>query len=108
MAETAASPLSSTKHCGLPWELGVAEAQQTLVMNNLRDRVVLRTDGGFRNGRDVVIGAMLGAEQFNFGTIAMIAMAVFMCASATSTTAPWAWPPPIPNGAPNSKELLNT
>ncbi|GHC59113.1 glutamate synthase large subunit [Roseibacillus persicicus] len=71
---TAASPLSSTKHCGLPWELGVAEAQQTLVMNNLRDRVVLRTDGGFRNGRDVVIGAMLGAEQFNFGTIAMIAM----------------------------------
>lgn len=71
---TAASPLSSTKHCGLPWELGVAEAQQTLVMNNLRDRVVLRTDGGFRNGRDVVIGAMLGAEEFNFGTIAMIAM----------------------------------
>ena len=71
---TAASPLSSTKHCGLPWELGIAEAQQTLVMNNLRDRVVLRTDGGFRNGRDVVIGAMLGAEQFNFGTIAMIAM----------------------------------
>lgn len=71
---TAASPLSSTKHCGLPWELGVAEAQQTLVLNNLRDRVVLRTDGGFRNGRDVIIGAMLGAEQFNFGTIAMIAM----------------------------------
>ena len=71
---TAASPLSSTKHAGLPWELGVAEAQQTLVMNNLRDRVVLRTDGGFRNGRDVVIGSMLGAEQFNFGTIAMIAM----------------------------------
>ena len=71
---TAASPLSSTKHCGLPWELGVAEAQQTLVMNNLRDRVVLRTDGGLRNGRDVLIAAMLGAEQFNFGTIAMIAM----------------------------------
>ncbi len=71
---TAASPLSSTKHCGLPWELGIAEAQQTLVMNNLRERVVLRTDGGFRTGRDVVIGAMLGAEQFNFGTIAMIAM----------------------------------
>jgi glutamate synthase (NADPH/NADH) large chain/glutamate synthase (ferredoxin) len=71
---TAASPLSSTKHAGLPWELGVAEAQQTLVLNNLRDRVVLRTDGGFRNGRDVIIGAMLGAEQFNFGTIAMIAM----------------------------------
>ncbi|MEM9080844.1 MAG: glutamate synthase large subunit [Verrucomicrobiota bacterium] len=71
---TAASPLSSTKHAGLPWELGIAEAQQTLVLNNLRDRVVLRTDGGFRNGRDVVIGALLGAEQFNFGTIAMIAM----------------------------------
>ncbi|MDP0489602.1 MAG: glutamate synthase large subunit [Verrucomicrobiota bacterium JB023] len=71
---TAASPLSSTKHAGLPWELGVAEAQQALVLNNLRERVVLRTDGGLRNGRDVVIAALLGAEQFNFGTIAMIAM----------------------------------
>jgi len=71
---TGASPLSSTKHAGSPWELGLAEAQQTLVLNNLRDRITLRTDGGIRNGRDVVIAAILGAEQFNFGTTAMIAM----------------------------------
>ncbi len=71
---TAASPLSSTKHAGSPWELGLSEAQQTLLINNLRDRVVLRTDGGLRNGRDIVIAAILGAEQYNFGTIAMIAM----------------------------------
>jgi glutamate synthase domain-containing protein 2/glutamate synthase domain-containing protein 3 len=71
---TGASPLSSTKHAGSPWELGLAEAQQTLLINNLRDRVVVRTDGGIRNGRDVVIAAILGAEQFNFGTTAMIAM----------------------------------
>ncbi|MEP2775910.1 MAG: glutamate synthase large subunit [Luteolibacter sp.] len=71
---TGASPLSSTKHAGSPWELGLSEAQQTLIINNLRDRVILRTDGGIKNGRDVVIAAMLGAEQFNFGTTAMIAM----------------------------------
>ncbi len=71
---TGASPLSSTKHAGSPWELGLAEAQQTLLINNLRDRVILRTDGGMRNGRDIVIAAILGAEQYNFGTTAMIAM----------------------------------
>ncbi|HEX5789950.1 MAG TPA: glutamate synthase-related protein, partial [Luteolibacter sp.] len=71
---TGASPLSSTKHAGSPWELGLAEAQQTLILNKLRERVILRTDGGIRNGRDVVIAAILGAEQFNFGTTAMIAM----------------------------------
>ena len=71
---TGASPLSSTKHAGSPWELGLAEAQQTLLINNLRNRVTLRTDGGIRNGRDVVIAAILGAEQYNFGTTAMIAM----------------------------------
>lgn len=71
---TGASPLSSTKHAGSPWELGLAEAQQTLIINNLRNRVILRTDGGIKNGRDVVIAAILGAEQYNFGTTAMIAM----------------------------------
>lgn len=71
---TAASPLSSTKHAGLPWELGISEAHQVLMMNNLRNFVTLRTDGGLRTGRDVVIAAILGAEQMNFGTIAMIAM----------------------------------
>jgi glutamate synthase domain-containing protein 2/glutamate synthase domain-containing protein 1/glutamate synthase domain-containing protein 3 len=71
---TGASPLSSTKHAGSPWELGLSEAQQTLILNNLRDRVTLRTDGGIKNGKDVVIAAILGAEQYNFGTTAMIAM----------------------------------
>jgi len=71
---TGASPLSSTKHAGSPWELGLSEAQQTLLINNLRDRVIVRTDGGLRNGKDIIIAAILGAEEFNFGTIAMIAM----------------------------------
>jgi glutamate synthase domain-containing protein 2/glutamate synthase domain-containing protein 1 len=71
---TAASPLSSTKHAGSSWELGLAEVQQTLLLNNLRNRVIVRTDGGLRTGRDIVIAAILGAEQFNFGTIALIAM----------------------------------
>ncbi|MFC7336181.1 glutamate synthase large subunit [Haloferula chungangensis] len=71
---TAASPLSSTKHAGSPWELGLSEAQQTLLINNLRNRVTLRTDGGLRTGKDIVTAAILGAEEFNFGTIAMIAM----------------------------------
>ncbi len=71
---TAASPLTSTKHAGLPWELGISEAQQTLMINGLRDRVTLRTDGGLKTGRDVIIAALMGAEEFNFGTIAMIAM----------------------------------
>jgi len=71
---TAASPLSSTKHAGSPWELGLSEAQQTLLINNLRNRVTVRTDGGLRTGRDIVTAAILGAEEYNFGTIAMIAM----------------------------------
>ncbi len=71
---TGASPLSSTKHAGSPWELGLSEAQQTLLINNLRNRVILRTDGGLRNGKDIVIAAILGAEEYNFGTISMIAM----------------------------------
>jgi len=71
---TGASPLSSIKHAGLPWELGLAEAQQVLMLNGLRERVTLRTDGGLRNGRDIAIAAMLGAEEFNFGTIALIAL----------------------------------
>ena len=70
---TAASPLSSTKHCGLPWELGLSEAQQTLMLNNLRNKITLRTDGGMRTGKDIITAAILGAEEFNFGTTAMIA-----------------------------------
>ncbi len=71
---TGASPLSSIKHAGLPWELGLAEAQQVLMLNGLRERITLRTDGGLRNGRDIAIAALLGAEEFNFGTIALIAL----------------------------------
>jgi len=71
---TGASPLSSVKHAGTPWELGVAEAQQVLMMNNLRNRIVLRTDGGMRTGIDIVRAAILGAEEFNFGTAALIAL----------------------------------
>jgi glutamate synthase domain-containing protein 2/glutamate synthase domain-containing protein 1/glutamate synthase domain-containing protein 3 len=71
---TGASPLSSVKHAGTPWELGVAEAQQVLMMNNLRNRIVLRTDGGMRTGMDIVQAAVLGAEEFNFGTAALIAL----------------------------------
>ena len=65
-------PRPSTR--GSPWELGISEAQQTLLINNLRNRVILRTDGGLRTGKDIVIAAILGAEEYNFGTIAMIAM----------------------------------
>jgi glutamate synthase (NADPH/NADH) large chain/glutamate synthase (ferredoxin) len=71
---TGASPLSSIKNAGSPWELGLAETQQVLRLNNLRDRVKLRTDGGLKTGRDIVLAAILGAEEFNFGTAALIAI----------------------------------
>lgn len=70
---TGASPLSSIKHAGCPFEFGLAEAHQTLTLNGLRSRVTLRTDGGLKSGRDIVLAAMLGAEEFNFGTAALIA-----------------------------------
>jgi len=71
---TGASPLSSIKHTGCPWELGVAETQQVLVMNNLRGRIRLQADGQMKTGRDVVIAALLGAEQFGFGTAALVSL----------------------------------
>ncbi len=71
---TGASPLSSIKHAGAPWELGLAEAQHVLVSNGLRHRVEVRVDGGFRTGRDVVIAALLGAESYGFGTGPLVAM----------------------------------
>lgn len=70
---TGASPISSVKHAGSPWEIGLAETHQVLMMNELRSRVVLRTDGGMKTGRDIVIAAILGAEEYNFGTAALIA-----------------------------------
>jgi len=71
---TGASPLSSIKHAGCPWELGLAETQQVLVNNNLRDRIRVQVDGQLKTGRDVVIGALLGAEQFGFGTAALVSL----------------------------------
>ncbi len=75
---TGASPLSSLKHCGLPWELGLAEAQQVLVQNDLRGRVRLQVDGGMRTGRDVVIATLLGAEEFGFATAPLIVTGCIM------------------------------
>ena len=75
---TGASPLTSIKHAGLPWELGVAETQQALVENGLRDRVRVRMDGGLMTGRDVIMAALLGADEYSFGTAAMIAEGCIM------------------------------
>ncbi|MFW6066535.1 MAG: glutamate synthase-related protein, partial [Planctomycetota bacterium] len=71
---TGASPLSSIKYAGAPWELGLAETQQTLVMNNLRDRILVQVDGQLKTGRDVVVGALLGAERFGFGTAPLVCL----------------------------------
>jgi glutamate synthase (NADPH/NADH) large chain len=75
---TGASPLTSIKHAGLPWELGLAETQQTLVLNNLRNRVRLQVDGQIKTGRDVVIAALLGAEEFGFGTTVLACIGCIM------------------------------
>src|SRR5579883_2089347 len=71
---TGASPLTSLKHAGIPWELGLAETQQTLVLNRLRDRIVVQTDGQMKTGRDVVIAALLGAEEYGFATAPLVVM----------------------------------
>ncbi len=75
---TGASPLTSIKHAGIPWELGLAETQQTLVLNQLRDRIVVQVDGQLKTGRDMVIGALLGAEEFGFATAPIIVMGCLM------------------------------
>jgi len=85
---TGASPGTSIKYAGLPWEMGLTEAHQVLAMNNLRERVTLRTDGGLRTGRDVVIAAMLGAEEYGIGTAALIAMGCIMVRQCQSNTCP--------------------
>ncbi|RZJ96484.1 MAG: glutamate synthase large subunit, partial [Brevundimonas sp.] len=85
---TGASPQTSIKHAGLPWEIGLAEAHQVLTLNNLRGSVVLRTDGGLRTGRDVVIAALLGAEEYGMGTTALIAMGCLMVRQCHSNTCP--------------------
>jgi glutamate synthase (ferredoxin) len=85
---TGASPLSSIKNAGAPWELGLAETQRVLVANRLRERVSLRTDGGLRNGRDIVIAAMLGAEEFGFGTGLLVALGCDMARQCHLNTCP--------------------
>ncbi|MEH7828105.1 glutamate synthase large subunit [Gemmobacter denitrificans] len=85
---TGASPGTSIKYAGLPWEMGLTEANQVLTMNNLRERVTLRTDGGLRTGRDVVMAAMLGAEEYGIGTAALIAMGCIMVRQCQSNTCP--------------------
>jgi len=85
---TGASPLTSIKHAGSPWEMGLAETQQTLVANRLRSRVALQVDGGLRTGRDVVIGALLGADEFGFSTAPLIAAGCIMMRKCHLNTCP--------------------
>ena len=85
---TGASPLSSIKHAGLPWELGLAETQQTLVRNSLRSRVRIQVDGGFKSGRDVIVAALLGADEFGFGTAALLAEGCIMVRACHRDTCP--------------------
>ncbi len=85
---TGASPLSSIQAAGVPWELGLAQTQQTLLRNDLRSRIVLQVDGGMRTGRDVVVGALLGAEEFGFATAPLIAMGCIMMRVCHLNTCP--------------------
>ena len=85
---TGASPLTSLKHAGSPWEMGLAETHQTLVLNGLRSRVALQVDGGLRTGRDVVIGALLGADEFGFSTAPLIAAGCIMMRKCHLNTCP--------------------
>jgi len=85
---TGASPLTSVKHAGSPWEIGLAETHQTLVMNKLRGRIVVQVDGGMRTGRDVVIGALLGADEFGFATAPLIVEGCIMMRKCHLNTCP--------------------
>ena len=85
---TGASPLTSVKHAGSPWEMGLAETHQTLVNNKLRSRIKVQVDGGLRTGRDVVIGALLGADEFGFSTAPLIASGCIMMRKCHLNTCP--------------------
>ena len=85
---TGASPQTSVKYAGIPWEMGLTEANQILTLNNLRHKVTLRTDGGLKTGKDVVIAAMMGAEEFGMGTSSLIAMGCIMVRQCHSNTCP--------------------
>ena len=85
---TGASPQTSIKYAGIPWEMGLTEANQILTLNNLRHNVTLRTDGGLKTGRDVVIAAMMGAEEYGMGTSSLVAMGCIMVRQCHSNTCP--------------------
>ena len=85
---TGASPQTSIKYAGLPWEIGLSEVHQILSLNNLRDKVILRTDGGLKTGRDIVIAAMLGAEEYGIGTASLVAMGCILVRQCHSNTCP--------------------
>jgi glutamate synthase (NADPH/NADH) large chain len=85
---TGASPLTSIKHAGSPWEIGLAETQQTLVLNELRGRIAVQVDGGLRTGRDVIVGALLGADEFGFATAPLIAAGCIMMRKCHLNTCP--------------------
>ncbi|MBU3077718.1 glutamate synthase large subunit [Sphingomonas quercus] len=85
---TGASPMTSIKYAGTPWEMGLTEANQVLTLNGLRHRVKLRTDGGLKTGRDIVIAAILGAEEFGIGTLSLVAMGCIMVRQCHSNTCP--------------------
>ena len=94
---TGSSPQTSVMHAGLPWELGLAETHQTLVLNNLRSRIAVETDGQLKTGRDVVVAALLGAEEFGFATAPLVATGCIMmrvchlntCPTGVATQDPW-------------------
>ena len=85
---TGASPLTSIKYAGIPWEMGLTEVNQVLTLNRLRHRVTLRTDGGIKTGRDIVMAALMGAEEYGIGTIALVAMGCIMVRQCHSNTCP--------------------
>ena len=85
---TGASPLTAIKHAGLPWELGLSETQQSLVANGLRDRIRVQVDGQLHTGRDLAIAALLGAEEFGFGTIVLVALGCIMMRKCHLNTCP--------------------
>jgi len=85
---TGASPTSSIKHAGIPWEIGLAETQQTLVLNDLRGRIIVQTDGQLRTGRDVIIAAILGAEEYAFATVALVTIGCIMMRKCHLNTCP--------------------
>jgi glutamate synthase domain-containing protein 2 len=105
---TGASPLTSIKHAGIPWELGLAETHQVLVLNNLRSRIIVQTDGQLKTGRDVIIAALLGAEEYGFATSALIVSGCIMMRVCHLNTCPWVLRRRILCFVKNSPENPNT